>query len=86
MKTVKYILVSILLSSIIYAGDNKNEDELIIKALVYTDSNPKEAAVAWKKLFELTNNEKYLIEYFYASLAYRDIKDEAQLPLFLQKG
>ena len=75
MKTVKYILVALLLSSFVYSGDNRSEDELIIKALVYTESNPKEAAAAWKKLFELTNNEKYLVEYFYASLAYRDIKD-----------
>ena len=75
MKTVKYILVALLLSSFVYSGDKRSEDELIIKALVYTESNPKEAAAAWKKLFELTNNEKYLVEYFYASLAYRDIKD-----------
>ncbi len=75
MKKIKYILLVLLLSNLIYAGDNQNEDTLIMKALVYSDSNPKEAANAWKKLFELTNNEKYLVEYFYASLAYRDIKD-----------
>ena len=75
MKIVKYILVALLLSSVTYAGDKKSEDELIMQALVYADNNPKEAAQTWKKLFELTNNEKYLVEYFYASLAYRDIKD-----------
>ena len=75
MKTIKYILVVLLLSSVIYADNKKSEDELIMQALVYSDSNPKEAAETWKKLFELTNNEKYLVEYFYASLAYRDIKD-----------
>ncbi len=77
MKTVKYIFVALLLSSFVYAGNkqNQNEDALIMKALVYANSNPKEAAQTWKKLFELTNNEKYLVEYFYSSLAYRDIKD-----------
>ncbi len=75
MKIVKYILVALLLSSVTFAGNNENEDALIMKALVYAKSNPKEAANTWKKLFELTNNEKYLVEYFYSSLEYRDIKD-----------
>jgi len=75
MKIVKYILVALLLGSIAYSGEKQSEDELIMQALVYSHKKPKEAAQTWKKLFELTNNEKYLVEYFYASLAYRDIKD-----------
>ena len=53
-----------------------NEDELIIKAIYYSDNkNPKESAKIWKKLFEKTNDEKYLVEYFYTALQYKDIKD-----------
>ena len=74
MKIIKYILTAIiLLQSIAYA--NEAEDELIVKAIYYSQKEPELAATYWKKLFELTNDEDYLIEYFYASLAYKDIKD-----------
>ena len=75
MRRIKYILITLLLSSAMSFADNVSEDELIMKALIYVDKTPKKAAKTWKMLFEKTNNEKYLVEYFYSSLAYRDIKD-----------
>jgi len=76
MKLVKYIiLISILTLGNLQAKTNESLDELTVKALYYAQNDPKKAAVVWKKLFELTNNEKYLVEYFYASLQYKDIKE-----------
>ena len=76
MKRIKYILLAVLLLQIVAnAGDNKSEDELLMQAIYYSQKDPKESANSWKKLFELTNNEKYLVEYFYASLQYKDIKE-----------
>lgn len=74
MKIIKYILIAIILLQSI-ANANEAEDELIVKAIYYSQEEPEIAAKYWKELFELTNNEDYLIEYFYASLAYKDIKE-----------
>ena len=74
MKIVKYILLAFLLMQSTLFAQN-SEDELIVEAIYYSQKEPKKAAASWKRLFELTNNERFLIEYFYASLAYRDIKD-----------
>ena len=74
MKRIKYILIAFaILQTVVYAQES--EDELIVKAIYYSQKNPQMAAKAWKRLFELTNNERYLVEYFYASLSYKDIKD-----------
>jgi len=76
MKIVKYIiLISMLSLGGLCAEPVGNVDSLIVKAIYYSKKNPQKAAIVWKKLFELTNNEKYLVEYFYASLQYKDIKD-----------
>ncbi len=76
---IKYIIAALILAAGAIYGAEQNsttEDELILKALYYSDQNNlKEAAKYWKKLFELTNNEKYLIEYFNSSLAFKDIKE-----------
>ena len=76
MKKIKYIILAIVVSSsFAFAKPNANIDSLVMKALYYAQQNPKEAAKVWKELFKLTNNEKYLVEYFYASLEYKDIKE-----------
>jgi hypothetical protein len=76
-KIFKIVLIAIFTISTISANNLEiNEDELIVKALFYSQNeNPKEASKIWKELFEETNNQKYLVEYFYALLAYKDIKD-----------
>jgi len=75
-KLLKSLIVSLVLSTTINAQESNSEDDLLIKALIYTqDGYPQKAAQAWKKLFELTNNDKYLIEYFSSSLMYKDMKD-----------
>ncbi len=74
MKKIKRVLISLLLCFTVLLAQN-SEDQLIIEGLYYSQKDPKEAAVKWKKLFEATNNEAYLLEYFYASLKYRKIQD-----------
>ena len=74
MKKLNRVLFAILLCATILSAQ-KGEDQLIVEGLFYSQSNPKEAAQKWKKLFETTNNEDYLLEYFYASLRYRKIQD-----------
>jgi len=76
MKIVNIILITAFLTTAVFAKNDFNEDKLIIEAIYYNQSgNAKKAAEVWKRLFELTNNERYLLEYFYSSLAYKDIKD-----------
>ncbi len=75
MRINKIFLAMVLGCSLAFAQNSVNEDELLMKAIYYSKNDPKMAAENWKKLFELTNNEKYLMEYFYASLAYKDVKD-----------
>ncbi len=67
-------MISLVLCFTVLFAQN-SEDQLIIEGLYYSQKNPKEAAQKWKKLFEATNNEAYLLEYFYASLKYRKIQD-----------
>ena len=75
MKIVNLIFALLLLLTVANAN-NRSEDELIVKAIYYANNKkPKEAANIWKTLFEKTNNQKYLVEYFYAALSYKDIKD-----------
>jgi tetratricopeptide (TPR) repeat protein len=75
-KIFKNLILSLVLATALNAQERVSEDELLIKALIYTqDGFYKESAQAWKKLFELTNNDKYLIEYFNSSLMYKDMKD-----------
>jgi len=76
MKIVKLVFLLTAFSITFANAKVQKEDELIMKAIFYTQyKQSKEAAVVWKKLFDATNNQKYLVEYFYASLTYRDIKD-----------
>ena len=76
MKNISKIVLITIFTIFVANASNIKEDELIVKALYYTqNSNPKAAAKAWKELFDKTNNEKYLVEYFYASLSYKNIKD-----------
>ena len=76
MKKINIVLVVMLFSFTQIGATNLNEDELIMKAIYYTDNkDAKNGAKIWKKLFEKTNKEKYLVEYFYTSLQYKDIKD-----------
>ena len=74
MKKINRVLISLWLCFTVLTAQN-SEDQLIIEGLYYSQKDPKEAAVKWKKLFEATNNEDYLLEYFYASLKYRKIQD-----------
>jgi len=74
MKRIKYIFLAFVILQTVANAQN-SEDELIVKAIYYSQNNPKLAAKSWKRLFELTNNERYLVEYFYASLSYKNIKD-----------
>ncbi len=53
----------------------QDEDSLIMQALYYEVSNPKEAAAIWKKLFEKTNKEEYLVEYFNSSLKVKNVNE-----------
>ena len=63
-----------------------SEDELIVRALHFEISNPEEAAKVWKKLYELTKKDDYIVEYFNSSLKFRDIKDViAELKELLKK-
>ncbi len=76
MKKINIVLIALLLSFMQINAKVLSEDELIMEAIYYTDNkDPKNGAKIWKKLFELTNNEKYLVEYFYTSLQYKNIKD-----------
>ena len=71
MKIVNIILITAFLTTAVFAKNDFNEDKLIIEAIYYNQSgNAKKAAEVWKRLFELTNNERYLLEYFYSSLVY----------------
>ena len=74
MKHIKYIIL-ILIVGVGFLSADVNEDEMLMKAIYYSQKSPKNASVYWKRLFELTNNEKYLIQYFYSLLEYKDIKD-----------
>ena len=79
MKIIKIVASLLLVVNIVHASakiNNYNEDEEIVKAIYYTQHKKnKEAAAIWKKLFEKTNEEKFLIEYFYSALSFKDIKD-----------
>ena len=75
MKRIKYALVALALLSVTYGYAQENEDSLIVTALYFEVNNPQESAKVWKKLFETTNKEQYLIEYFNSSLKYKNIKD-----------
>jgi len=74
-KSLKVILLASILATGYLSGYEDKEDQLIIKALYYEVNNPKMAADVWKKLFILTNNDEYLIEYFNAATTYKDIKE-----------
>ncbi len=74
MKIINRVVVAIALCfSLTFA--QSSEDQLIIEGIVYSEKNPQKAAAKWKRLFELTNKESYLMEYFYASLKYKKIQD-----------
>ncbi len=76
MKKINIVLIAILLSFTQIGAKDLSEDELIMKAIYYTDNkDAKNGAKIWKELFEKTNKEKYLVEYFYTSLQYKDIKE-----------
>ena len=76
MKKINIFLIAILLSLSQVGANNLIEDELIMKAIYYTDNkDAKNGAKIWKELFEKTNKEQYLVEYFYTSLQYKNIKD-----------
>ncbi len=86
MKRIKYALVALMLLSVTYGYSGESEDSLIVTALYFEVNNPQEAAKVWKKLFETTNKEQYLIEYFNSSLRYKNIKDViAELKNVLKK-
>jgi len=74
-KSLKAVLLAALLATNFAYAQEDNEDQLIIKALYYEVSNPKMAADVWKKLFIITNNDEYLIEYFNAAITFKDLKD-----------
>jgi len=74
-KTLKAVLIAAIFATSYSSAYEDKEDQLIIKALYYEVSNPKMAAEVWKKLFIMTNNDEYLIEYFNAAIAYKDLKD-----------
>ncbi len=74
MKSLNSLFLALLASTALLFAQS-SEDELIVEGLFYSQKSPKEAAQRWKKLFEMTNNEAYLLEYFYASLRYRKIND-----------
>jgi len=74
-KTLKAVLIAAIFATSYSSAYEDKEDQLIIKALYYEVSNPKMAAEVWKKLFITTNNDEYLIEYFNAAIAYKDLKD-----------
>ena len=86
MKRIKYFLVALALLLVTYGYAQESEDSLIVTALYFEANNPQEAAKVWKKLFEKTNKEQYLIEYFNSSLRYKNIKDViAELKEVLKK-
>jgi tetratricopeptide (TPR) repeat protein len=74
-KSLKVAVAAIILATGFLSAKDDNEDQLIIKALYYEVNNPKMAAEVWKKLFVLTNNDEYLIEYFNAAIAYKELKE-----------
>jgi tetratricopeptide (TPR) repeat protein len=74
-KSLKVAIAAAILATGFLSAQSDNEDQLIIKALYYEVNNPKMAAEVWKKLFVLTNNDEYLIEYFNAAIAYKDLKE-----------
>jgi len=74
-KSLKAIILSVVLATQFVNAQEDNEDQLIIKALYYEVSNPKMASEVWKKLFIITNNDEYLIEYFNAAITFKDLKD-----------
>jgi len=85
MIQISRVLCALLLCATILSAQS-SEDALIVEGLYYSQKNPKEAASKWKKLFETTNNEEYLLEYFYASLKYRKIQDVIkELKIILNK-
>ncbi|HHD74370.1 MAG TPA: hypothetical protein ENL00_00900, partial [Nitratifractor sp.] len=69
------IFVAVLLSVTALMAQQSTEDAMIVEGIVYGQKSPQKAAAKWKKLFEQTNDENYLMEYFYASLKYKKIKD-----------
>jgi predicted Zn-dependent protease len=73
MKKINILLAALLSATLLLA--QSTEDEMIVEGIVYAQKSPQKAAQKWKELFEKTNDENYLMEYFYASLKYRDIKD-----------
>ena len=75
MKRIKYVLAALVLLSVTYGYAGESEDSLIVTALYFEVNNPQESAKIWKKLFEKTNKEQYLIEYFNSLLKYKNIKD-----------
>ena len=77
MKKINIIFLTVAFGLMqLSANSLKDEDSLIMEAIYYTDKkDARNGAKVWKELFKNTNNEKYLIEYFYTSLQYRDIKD-----------
>ncbi len=74
MKIINILLLLLFTTSI--NAKVVSEDEQIIRAIYYIEHNKnREASLIWKELFEVTNNQKYLIEYFYSALSYKDIKE-----------
>ncbi|HHD74437.1 MAG TPA: hypothetical protein ENL00_01245 [Nitratifractor sp.] len=69
------IFVAVLLSVTALMAQQSTEDAMIVEGIVYGQKSQQKAAAKWKKLFEQTNDENYLMEYFYASLKYKKIKD-----------
>ncbi len=69
----KIVILSLLSIQILFAQNT--EDAMIVEGILYSQQSPQKAAQKWKELFEATNNENYLMEYFYASLKFRDIKE-----------
>ncbi len=77
---MKKIAIVLIVSFISFLGAQEidipeDEDSLIIQALYYEVNNPKEASEIWKKLFEKTNKEEYLVEYFNSALRVKKVKD-----------
>ncbi len=77
MKKISIVILVFLSMLQINASNlDINEDELIMKAIYYSEHNqPKDAAKIWKKLFENSNKESYLVEYFYTSLQFKKINE-----------
>ena len=77
MKKISIVILVFLSMLQINASNlDINEDELIMKAIYYSEHNqPKDAAKIWKKLFEKSNKESYLVEYFYTSLQFKKINE-----------